>query len=132
MTQFQGFDNRNNGGGIAGIFVGTLCGLGTFIGLESFWWRMGWGPGDWNRSDIFHAYWLAFIGHVIPSYKGDLGTWISFGNWLRSRHQYDSFAAAFWIPFLVGIMTGLLTAWLVVRSANRSGSSYVRGSQIKE
>ena len=43
MNQFQGFDNRNNGGGIAGTTAGILCGLGTFIGFESFWWRMGWG-----------------------------------------------------------------------------------------
>lgn len=130
MNDFQGFDNRNNGAGIAGTLAGVLSGLGTFIGLESLWWRMGWGPGNWNRSDIFHSYWLAFIGHVNPSYKGDLGTWISFENWLRARHQYDAFMAAFWVPFLVGTMIGLVTAWFVVRTVNKSGASYVRGSRI--
>ena len=39
MNDFQGFDNRNNGAGIAG----TLSGPGTFTGLESLWGRMGWG-----------------------------------------------------------------------------------------
>lgn len=130
MAEFRGFDNQNNGAGTAGILAGFVVGTGTFLLVVREWWEWGWGPGHWSRSDIFHTYWLAFWGHLNPSYRGDLGTWGSFEAWLRAHHQYDSFVASFWVPFLAGSMVGILTAWLVVRAFNRQRKSYLRGSRI--
>lgn len=132
MNNFQGFDNQNNGAGVGGVLAGLLAGCGTWIGLEILWWRLGWGPGHWSRSDIFHAYWLAFWSHLYPSYKGDLGTWASFEAWLRAQHQYDAFVASFWFPFIAGSLAGLVTAWFVVRIANRKNTAaFIRGSRVR-
>jgi hypothetical protein len=130
MNNFQGFDNQNNGAGVGGVLAGLLAGCGTWIGLEILWWRLGWGPGHWSRSDIFHAYWLAFWSHLYPPYKGDLGTWGSFETWLRAQHQYDAFVASFWAPFLVGTTIGILVAAAVVRAINKKGAAVLRGGRL--
>ena len=134
MNDFQGFDNRNNGAGIAGLLVGITTGAGTFLLGVREWWVWGWGPWSWSypqgKSATIHAYWLALVGHVNPSYKGDLGTWGSFEAGLRGSHQYDAFVASFWVPFLIGASIGLLAAWLVVRASNRKGAAYLRGGRF--
>ncbi|MHB8544824.1 MAG: hypothetical protein ACYC9S_12620 [Leptospirales bacterium] len=134
MNHFQGFDDQNKGSGIVGILVGSLAGIGAFVGSEWAWWRMGWGPWIWSgpagRSETIHAFWLAFFGHLNPSYSGDLGTWVSFASWLKSRHEYDAFVASFWIPFLIGAIVGLLSGLLVSGTINKKGAAYVRGSRI--
>ncbi len=130
MNNFQGFDNRNNDAGIAGWLAGCLSGIGTFLLGVREWWAWGWGPGHWSRSDIFHAYWLAFVGHLYSPYEGDLGTWGSFEAYLRSHHQYDSFVASFWIPFLAGSTLGILVGWLVVRALSKKDAAYLRGGKF--
>ena len=130
MSHFQGFDDRKNGAGILGLLAGLLAGAGTVLLEVREWWAWGWGPGNWSRSDILHSYWLAFFGHLNPSYKGDLGTWGSFEGYLRSHHQYDAFVASFWVPFLVGSVVGILTGLWVFRLVNKKGGTYIRGSRI--
>ena len=130
MNNFQSFDDRNNGAGIAGSLVGSLAGAGIFLLVLREWWAWGWGPGHWNRSAILHAYWLAFWGNLNPAYEGDYGTWGALKLRLLSHHVFDSFVASFWIPFLMGTSVGILTSWLVVRAINRKGPAYVRGSRI--
>lgn len=132
MNNFQGFDDRNNGAGIAGFLAGISSGIGTFLLGVREWWAWGWGPGNWSRSDILHAYWLAFWSHLHPPYKGDLGTWGSFEAYLRAHRQYDAFVASFWVPFLAGSGVGLLVAWFVVRIANRKNrAAFIRGSRVQ-
>lgn len=138
MNNFQGFDNQNNGAKITGTLAGTLTGIGTFIGFENVWWRLGWGPWAWSvpsgSSATLHAYWLAIAGHIYPTYKGDFKnhpTWFSFESWLRNVHQYDAFMASFWIPLIVSIIAGILVGVRVVRAINRKDAAYVRGGQIK-
>lgn len=140
MAEFQGVDNRNNDAGLAGLLVGIVSGTGTFIGLENVWWRMGWGPWNWSgpygKSATIHAYFLYFLYSIhrfFPNHVSDLNngqTWFEFSNWLISNHLNDSFFASFWIPLAVGILVGLVSAWLVVRAINRQRKNYLRGSRI--
>ncbi len=130
MNNFQGFDNRSNGAGVAGWLAGSLAGTGTFLLGIREWWAWGWVPGHWSRSGILHAYWLAFWGHLKPDYEGDLGTWGSFEAGLRAQHLYDAFVASFWVPFLIGAMVGILAGWLAVRAVNRNGAAYLRGGKF--
>ncbi|MGL3709472.1 hypothetical protein ACSYAY_01210 [Leptospirillum ferriphilum] len=130
MNNFQSFDDRDNGAMLTGVLAGCLSGSGAFLVVIKEWWAWGWGPGGWSWSDIAHAYWLAFAGHLFPSYKGDLGTWNAFREWLRLRHQYDAFTASFWVPFLIGLSVGLAVGWIVVRAVNRKGASYIRGAKF--
>ena len=132
MSYFRGFDEQENGAGILGALAGLLSGGAVFLLAEREWWAWGWGPGNWSRSVILHAWWLAFMGHVNPSYMGDLGSWPHLSAWLRSHHQYDAFVASFWVPFLIGTSVGILAAWFLVRAVNRRGPAYVRGSRINQ
>ena len=137
MAEFQGLDNRNNGAGIAGFLLGSVVGVGTFIGAEWAWWSMGLGPWNWaasgGKSATIHAYFLYAIHRLFPKHVSDLNhgqTWFEFRNWLISNHLNDSFFASFWIPLAVGILVGLATAWFGVRAINRQRKSYLRGSRI--
>ena len=130
MNHFQGFDDRKNGAGILGLLAGVLVGVGTVLLEVREWWAWGWGPGDWSRADILHAYWLAFFGHLNPSYEGDLGTWGAFEAYLRSHHQYDAFVASFWVPFLVGTMVGLLVGFWIFKSMNKKPPAFIRGGRF--
>lgn len=130
MNQFSGFDEQNNGSGIFGILAGMAAGTGLFLLGAREWWAWGWGPGNWSRSEILHAYWLAFWGSLNPSYEGDLGTWSSLRRGLLSHHEYDAFVASFWGPFLLGSIVGLLTGFLVVKALGKKDPAYIRGSRI--
>lgn len=132
MNNFQGFDAKDDGALLAAVLMGCLTGGGVFLLVLSEWWAWGWGPGLWSRSDIARAYWLSFVGHLFPSYKGDMGTWSALREWLHSHHQYDAFVASFWIPFMIGLSVGSLTAWLVVRAVNRRVPAYIRGARINQ
>jgi hypothetical protein len=130
--QFQGFDEKGNNAGLMGALTGAVAGtVSVLFGIRE-WWAWGWGPEDWNRSTILHAYWLAFVGHLVPTYRSDFGAWEDFRNWLLLHHEYDAFVASFWVPMLVGTMVGLLAAVSVVRAMNRkSGGKYIRGSRSR-
>ena len=138
MAEFQGLDNRNNDAGIAGVLLGSVCGTGTFIGVENVWWRMGWGPWEWRpgsggKSSTIHAYFLYSIHHIFPNHVSDLNhgqTWFEFHAWLISNHINDAFFASFWVPLVLGILVGLASAWFVVRAINRQRKSFLRGSRI--
>lgn len=136
MAEFQGFDNQNNGAGTAGLLSGIVLGIGTFLFGIREWWKWGWGAWSWadpeGKSDTIHAYWLAFWGHLIPTYKGDFGTWWLFSTWLHNHHKYDSFVASFWVPFIIGSSVGILTAWFVVRASNRQRKNFLRGSRTHQ
>jgi len=130
MNQFRGFDDQKNGAGLLGVLAGILTGSGMLLISIREWWAWGWGPGNWSRPDILHAYWLAFFGHLNPSYKGDLGTWPAFESWLRIHHRYDAFVASFWVPLLVSICVGFLVGLLVSRATNKKYPPFVRGARI--
>ena len=137
MGESQGFDNRNNDSGIAGLLSGIVAGTGTFLGTEWLWWKGGFGPWNWinpgGKSATIHAYFLYSIHRFFPDHVSDLNhgqTWFEFRDWLISNHINDSFFASFWIPLSLGILAGLVTAWFVVRAFNRQRKSYLRGSRI--
>ncbi len=130
MSHFQGFDNQNNEAKTAGLLTGIVLGSVTFLLGVREWWSWGWGPGNWSRSDILHAYWLAFWGNLNPSYVGDLGSWGNLKSWLLDHHAFDSFVASFWVPVIVGATIGILTAWFVIRAINKQKKGYIRGSRI--
>lgn len=131
MNDFRGFDDRKNGAGLMGSLAGILTGTGSILISIREWWAWGWGPGNWSRSDILHAYWLAFFGHLNPSYEGDLKmTWPAFGLWLQSHRQYDAFVASFWIPFIVSGILGFLVGMLVFRSIDKKSDTYIRGGRV--
>ena len=136
MAEFQGLENQNNDAGIAGVLLGSVCGIGTFIGVENVWWRMGWGPWPWanpvEKSSTIHAYFLYSIHRFFPNHVSDLNngqTWFEFRAWLISNHINDSFFASFWVPLSLGILAGLATAWFVVRASNRQRKNFLRGSR---
>ena len=134
MNNFQGFDDQKNGSEIVASLAGSLAGIGAYLGAEWAWWHLGWGPWNWSvsagRSDTIHAYWLAFFGHLNPSYKGDFGTWLEFEIWLRSRHMYDAFVASFWVPLTVSVITGILIGFWIFRSMNKKEAPFIRGGRF--
>ncbi|AKS22740.1 MAG: Hypothetical protein C75L2_00030088 [Leptospirillum sp. Group II 'C75'] len=137
MNNIQGFDQQNNDAGTAGILAGIVIGIGSYLGLETLWWKAGFGPWNWSTSDLksatIHAYFLCLIHRFFPNHVSDLNggqTWFEFRNWLISNHLNDAFFASFWIPLTVGILAGILTAWFVTRAINRQGKNYRRGSRI--
>ena len=137
MSEGEEFGNRNSNAGMVGFLTGILAGAGTYLGSEWAWWKGGFGPWTWNSPDgkpgTIHAYFLYLIHSVFPNHVSDLNggqTWGEFRYWLISHHLNDSFFASFWVPLTLSFLTGLVTAWFVVRTINRQRKSYLRGSRI--